>query len=186
MTRIESTIGYARVAALVAVVIAANAVALGGQTPTPRSDTVIVVPGPGYAAGPFSRFLFGDHYRDMWTTPIAIPVLSLDTYGGGLRPLARGGSMQTRSLRLLGGDGRQYVFRSNDNDPSPSMPPDLRATYASHIARDLISAEHPGGAIIVARLLDAVGVLHATPRLVVMPNDPRLGEFRSDFAGMFG
>src|SRR5205807_2117005 len=112
--------------------------------------------------------------------------LSLSTYAGGLRPVARGGSMQTRSLRLSCGDGRQYVFRSVDKDPSRSLPPDLRETYASRIVRDLISAEHPGGGIIVARLLDAVGVLHATPQLVVMPNDARLGEFRADFAGMLG
>jgi hypothetical protein len=151
-----------------------------------RQESTVVIPGAGYAAGPFSRFLLGDHYRDMWTTPLSVPVLSLATFGGGLRPIARGGSMQTRSLRLSGGDGRQYVFRSVDKDPSRSLPPDLRETYASNIVRDLISAEHPAAGIIVAGLLDAVGVLHATPQLVVMPNDERLGEFRADFAGMLG
>ena len=69
---------------------------------------------------------------------------------------------------------------------SRSLPPDLRDTYASYVVRDLISAEHPGAGVLVAGLLDAVGVLHATPQLVVMPNDQRLGEYRAEFAGMLG
>jgi hypothetical protein len=54
------------------------------------------------------------------------------------------------------------------------------------IVQDLTSTVHPGGALVVAPLLEAAGVLHATPQLAVMPDDPRLGEFRSSFAGMLG
>jgi hypothetical protein len=45
---------------------------------------------------------------------------------------------------------------------------------------------YPGAALVVAPLLEAAGVLHATPTLVVMPDDPRLGDFRSTFGGMLG
>ena len=101
-------------------------------------------------------------------------------------PSCAAGRQQTKSLRFSGADGREYVFRSIDKDPSPSLPPELRETYAKHVARDLISAQHPGGSLVVARLRDAAGVLHVTPQLAVMPDDPRLGEFRQEFAGMLG
>ena len=178
-----------RVVAAVAA-IAAVAVPVFAQVPAgasvARPESAVVVPGAIYRAGKLGRLIFGDHYRDLWTTSLTVPVLSLERYAGGLRPLAKGGSMQTKSLRFKGADGREYVFRSIDKDPSRSLPPELRGTYASRIVRDLISAEHPGGALVVARLADAAGVLHATPQLVVMPDDPLLGEYRSEFARMLG
>ena len=154
--------------------------------PAARAESVSVIPGALYRSGAFGRFVFGDHYRDLWTTRLTVPVLSLERFAGGLRPTQRGGSRQTRSLRFAGADGSEYVFRSVDKDPSVSLPPELRRTYANHIVRDLISAAHPGAALVVAGLLDAVGILHATPQLAVMPDDPRLGEFRAEFAGMLG
>jgi hypothetical protein len=155
-------------------------------SPAARAESTVVIADAGYRAAGFGRLFFGEHYRTLWTTPIRVPVLSLSTYAGGLRPTVRGGSMQTRALHFAGADGREYVFRSVDKDPAQSLPPDLRETYAKQIVRDLVSAEHPAGAIVVAKLLDGAGVLHATPQLVVMPNDPALGEFRDAFAGMLG
>ena len=61
-------------------------------------DTVIVVAGPTFAAGPLHRKLLGDNYRDLWTTPIRVPVLDLKTFAGGIAPLKIGGGKQTRSL----------------------------------------------------------------------------------------
>ena len=170
--------------------VAALAVTVDAQTParapSVSAESVTVVPGAIYRAGALGRFIYGDHYRDLWTAPLTVAVLSLDEYAGGLRPLVRGGSAQTKSLRFSGADGKEYVFRSIDKDPSPSLPPELRETYAKRVVRDLISAQHPGGSLVVARLADAAGVLHVTPQLAVMPDDPRLGEFRQEFAGMLG
>ena len=43
------------------------------------------------------------------------------------------------------------------------------------------------GALVVAPILEALGVLHAEPRLVVMPRDSaRLGQFAAEFGGMLG
>lgn len=171
-------------------VLALHAVAAAAQVPAGapavRPESAVVVPGSIYRAGAVGRFLFGDHYRDLWTAQLTVPVLSLEHFAGGLRPLKRGGSRQTKSLRFAAGDGQEYVFRSVDKDPSASLPSELRGTYADRIMRDLISAAHPGGALVVAELLDAVRVLHATPQLAVMPNDARLGEFQKEFAGVLG
>ncbi len=40
--------------------------------------------------------------------------------------------------------------------------------------------------LVVPPLAQAAGVLHVVPRLVVMPDDPALGEFRALFAGRLG
>lgn len=154
--------------------------------PAARVESTVVIPDPHYAPHAWPHRFFGEHYRALWAAPIRVPVLSLSTFGGGLRVTARGGSMQTKALRFTSADGSEYVFRSVDKDAARSLPPDLRDTYAKQILEDLISAEHPGGALVVARLLEGVGVLHATPQLVVMPNDSALGSYRAEFAGMLG
>ena len=71
-------------------------------------------------------------------------------------------------------------------DPAAVVPPELRETLVAEVIQDQISSAHPVGALAVSPILDAVGVLHAEPRLVVLPDDSRLGEFRGEFAGMLG
>ncbi|MDX1741299.1 MAG: hypothetical protein R3178_08405, partial [Rhodothermales bacterium] len=90
--------------------------------------------------------------------------------------------MQTTSLRLQGGDGRLYVLRSLDKDPTKSLPPSLRQTFARDILRDQTTSINPYGAFILSELADASGVYHTLPRLVYVPRDPRLGPFIDTFA----
>ena len=149
--------------------------------------TVRMAAGPEYEAGAFHRFFFGSRYRKLWATPIDVPVLDLATFAGGLRATRRGGGEQTKSLRLQGADGKEYSFRSVNKDPTGALPPELRETAAADIVRDQTSAAHPAGALVVAPILQATGVLHAEPRLVVLPPDSaRLGQFAAEFGGMLG
>jgi hypothetical protein len=156
------------------------------QAPAAVADSVTIVAGARYKAGGLHEWLFGKHYRTLWNTPIRVQVLDLGTFAGGLSPSKQGGGLQTQSLRFIGADGREYAFRSVDKDASKILPPDLRETVAARIAQDQISAAHPVGSAVAAPLAQAAGVLHADPQLVVMPDDPRLGEFRADFAGVLG
>ncbi len=163
--------------------------AAAGQTAGPPgepSDSVTVVPGARYAAGRLRRFLLGSHYRDLWTTPIRVPVLDLEHFAGGLTPTRSHLGSQTRSLRFVGGDGRTYQFRSVFKTPAARLPGDLQDTPVAELLQDGASASHPLGTLVAARLLEAAGVLHAEPYLAVMPDDPALGAFRNDFAGMLG
>ena len=148
--------------------------------------TVVVAAGTHYKAGGLHRFFLGDDYRDLWTTPIRVEVLDLGTYAGGLKPAFRVGGQETKGLAMKGADGRDYTFRGLDKDPSGILPPDLQGTIAERIVQDQIASAQPAGPVIVAPLLEAAGVLHVTPRLVVMPDDPALGEFRPVFAGLLG
>jgi hypothetical protein len=165
--------------------------AAGAQAPRQDSlvpgTTVRMAAGPEYDAGFVHRFFFGTRYRKLWATPIEVPVLDLDTYAGGLRATRKGGGEQTRSLRLQGADGKEYSFRSVNKDPSGALPPELRGTAAADVVRDQTSAAHPAGALVVAPILEATGVLHVEPRLAVLPRDSsRLGRFMAEFGGMLG
>jgi len=145
-----------------------------------------VVAGAHYGAGWFHRLLLGAHYRELWATPLTVDVLNLSSYARGLTPGQCGGRRQTKSLHFSGADGRVYVFRSVDKDPTLALPPELRATFVREIIQDQISSAHPGAPLVVAPLLDAVGVLNAEPRLFVLPNDARLAGITCAYPGELG
>jgi hypothetical protein len=150
-----------------------------------RADSVTVVAGPQYAAGALHRFLFGGDYRTLWTTPVHAPMLDLATFAGGLTPTTVGGGFQTKSIRFRGADGYQYGFRSVDKDPNV-LPPELTGTFVEDLVADQISSQYPFGPDVVDALMDAVGILHPRPHLVVLPDDPALGEHRERFANTLG
>ncbi len=157
----------------------------GARAPVATRDSVEMVAGARYEAGGLHRLLFGAGYRDLWTTPLQVEVLDLRSFAGGLRPLRLAGGLQTKSLRFVAPDGVEYVFRSVDKSGTQT-PRRFRGTVVEAVFRDQISTSDPAAALVAARLLDAANVLHVTPLLMVMPDDPALGEFRADFAGRLG
>jgi hypothetical protein len=160
---------------------------LSGQQPdTVGQERVLRAAGERYRAGGLHRLFFGTEYRSLWAAPMSVPLLNLRTFGGGLKPVSKGGGQQTRSLLLLAEDGREFFFRSVDKDPSAALPPELRATVAGDVVRDQTSSALPAGPLVVGPLLDAAGVLHGTSRLYVLPDDATLGEFRAEFSGLMG
>ena len=153
--------------------------------PPPTADvpeSVTVVPGPEYRVSGVRRLLGGARYRSVWTAPIRVRVMDLERFGGGLTPLYHGGGQETVSLHMRGANGIEYVLRSINK--RPSVPANLRQTIVEDIEHDEISAALPTGALVAAPLLQAAGVLHLEPSLWVIPDDPRLGAFRQEFAGM--
>jgi hypothetical protein len=171
--------------ALAAAPAAAQPAAAEGARP-PAADIATVAAGERYAASGLRRWLMGSRYRDLWTTPVRVPVLDLRSFAGGLTPLRRGGNVQTMALRFQGADGREYNFRSVDKELTPALPEYARETLLDDLRQDLTRAQHPAGPLVATALLDAAGVLNPGPRLVVMPDDPALGEFRADYAGLLG
>ncbi len=161
-------------------------VALGqrGSPPTVGTDSVTVTAGAQYRASGFYRLLFGGTYRDLWTTPIRVPVLDLRSFAGGLRPQKAGGGMQTTSLHLITPDGIEYVFRSVDKDMA--VPKAWEGSAVDQLLSDQTSSSFPGAGVFAAPMLAAAGVLQTAPVLAVMPDDTVLGAFRLDFAGLLG
>ncbi len=160
-----------------------------GQVPSSSDsapDSVTLVPNPRYRAGWLTRALVGDHNRDLWTAPITLALLDLDRYAGGLAPLCRPSTLETATLLLQGVDGRRYRFRSADKDPAAArLPRMLHRTFVAYALQDQMSARHPASAVVVAPLVTEPAGSPAL-ELRVMPDDPRLGQFRPTFAGMMG
>lgn len=150
------------------------------------TDTVMGQPRMSYPAGTLQRFFLGSNHRDLWDLSFPVPVLDLDRFAGGLEVTERGGGQQTASLGFRGADGNEYRFRSIDKDASRTLDPVLRRSIAAKVLQDQISALMPLASQVVWPLVNAAGVLQAEPHLALMPDDPRLGEFREEFAGLVG
>jgi hypothetical protein len=151
-----------------------------------RAETRKVVAGEQYAGGAGHRFFFGGDYRDLWTTPVEVEVLDLGKEAGGLTPVRRVGGQQTKGLALKGADGGAYTFRGLEKDPGELLDEDLRGTVVEKLLDDQMAAQHPASELVARGLLAAAGVPVPAWRLVVMPDDPALGEHRAVFAGAIG
>ncbi len=147
-----------------------------------KLDTII--PNTIYAAGKTKRFFFGDLNRDTWELPIEVPYLDIHFEKGGLLPIKKGGGMQTKSLRLKGMDGNEYVLRTINKDASLLLGKVLQNTLAKDILQDGLAGSHPYAALCVPPLANAVSVYHTQPKLVIVPDDPILGDYREDFGGI--
>ena len=168
---------------------------LDPEVPADPADLPVVADGAtvrmsaqgDFGTGPFSntgttRAVFGAGYRDLWATETDFEVLDLGAAGGGLTPIKRGGGLQTTSLRLQGADGYAYTLRLLEKDGLAQVPRELRGGAVGDIVRDQRAAASPYGVLVAARLADAAGVLYQAPRLVYVPDDPRLGRYRELFA----
>jgi hypothetical protein len=149
------------------------------------SGSEITVAG-NYDASGFKRFFTGDHWRNLWITPIKVPILNLKNYAGGLTPISKGGGLQTKSLKFKGNDGREYRFRDIDKDVSRSLPPDFEGSVVDNVMQDQVSVTNPSSSVIVAPIMDSIGILNAKPIMCLMPDNEQLGEFRNEFAGVLG
>jgi hypothetical protein len=149
-------------------------------------DSVTVIASGQFKSSGFRNFLLGKNYRKEWKTPVRVAVMDIGKEYGGLTPLKRGGGHQTKSLRLEDPAGKQYVLRLIEKSVTDAaLPPDLRGTVAKDLISDGVSASYPYAALSVPPLAEAVNVPHANPRLVYIPDDLRLGKYRTDFANAF-
>lgn len=149
---------------------------------TLKDSTITIVPAEYFEASEFKKIVFGSHYRDIWTTPVTVPLLDFNSFKGGLTPIKRGGGMATKSLRLLSKEGKQYVIRSVEKFPDKALPEYLRGTVASDVSKDQISSAHPYAALVVPIMAEAIGVYHTNPQLFYVPDVPELGIYRAEFA----
>lgn len=146
----------------------------------------IVVAGDGFKAGPFKRYLFGEHYRDTWGIPINVKYLDLNNFGGGLTPIKLGGGKQTVSLQLQGKDKHIYQFRTVAKNPAALLPEGFLETFAEDLIQDQISSAHPYGALMIPDMAKAVGIYHTNPQLVYMPQSTLLGPYIQKVGGKLG
>lgn len=124
---------------------------------------------------------WGAHYRAAYADEMHVRDLDLDAEN--LRVVKRGGGFQTNSLRLENQETkRQYTLRSIDKDASRTVPNELNTEVVRNIVSDNFSASHPLAALAVPKMAAAVGVYHAKPELVYLPQQKALGTFNPDFS----
>jgi hypothetical protein len=156
----------------------------GAAKSTDRHQKVTVT--HRYDVGPIHAWLLGENWRRVWSEPVEVEVLDLAATGGGLRPVRTVGSRQTLGLALEGADGRSYTFRGLEKSGHGILPAFLRYGLLAALLRDQASENLPAADLLAAELSRQLGVRITRRRLVSMPDDPALGEFREAFAGAVG
>lgn len=144
-------------------------------------DSIAYVAAPHYAAGKGKQMWLGRNYRDAWATPVKLPVMNMDQVIGGLYPLKKGGGRQSKTMRLEGSDGKEYVLRGIYKDATLTLPSFAQETLVDSIFQDQMSMDHPYGAKIIPPLAEAAGVYHTNPMFYYVPRQPRLGEFNDEY-----
>src|SRR5215813_12243911 len=124
------------------------------------NDSVTLVAGKQFGASRFKQFWWGKHWRDEWMQPVSFLVFDLDTIAGGLTPLKKGGGHETKSLRLMGANGKEYVLRTMDKSLDALIPDEFKGSFLNDAVNDQISTAHPYGPIVVAALANSIGILH--------------------------
>lgn len=163
--------------------LAAAAVAL--LAPATLRAQVTTTPGPTYQADNFQQIWIGSGWRDLWAIPITVPVL--DPAAKGLEFDKRGGGRQSITVHFKQKNGPlEYVWRSADKDPMPSLAPELQNTLVERFLKDQTGSFFPAAPLIVPPLMKAIGALHIPPQLYVMGRSPELGALGDTVAGMLG
>ncbi len=139
----------------------------------------------------FFKFLWGAHYRDVYSTPIRVPVATLDTLMGGFTIERQGGGQVTRSLRLIDKDGKRYSLRAMRKSVTQFLQKgafqntylgdSFDGTYTETLLADFYTSSYPYAFLAVGGLADAIGVYHANPQVLYMPKHPALGNYNATF-----
>lgn len=148
-----------------------------------QKDSVLLIATQRFDAGFIKPIFQGKNYRKAWATPIKVPVIDLNEIRGGLEPLEMGGGMQTLSMDLQGKNQIVYTLRSVNKNPEEVVPDIAFKLNVENIIMDAMSAQHPYGALVVARLADAVDILHTHPKLVYVPHQEELDTFNQKYGG---
>lgn len=134
---------------------------------------------------------WGVHYRKVYGTEIEVPVVTLDTLMGGFTVDRKGGGHQTRSLRLVSPDGKNYAMRAVKKSAVQFLQSvvfkdnfvqeEFRDTFTEDVITDFYTASHPFASLAVGDLADALEIYHTNPQLVWMPKHPALGKYNESY-----
>ena len=137
------------------------------------------------------RFLWGNHFRKYYSTPVKVKVATLDTIFGGLKSAIEDDSDQFRSLLLTDKNGDEFVMRSLKKSATlflqsvafkdQSVEDEFRDTYTESFIMDFYTTAHPYTPLVIGKLANKIGVNHTNPLLYYVPKQNSLGLFNEDF-----
>ncbi|MFD1094678.1 metallophosphatase [Salegentibacter chungangensis] len=136
------------------------------------------------------KSLWGDHYRDIYSRDIEVPVLFLDTLPGSPHAISEGGGHQSRSLRIIDDDEHEYTLREIRKSAVRFIQSSIKEHYvedyiqntvAERIVQDFYTTAHPYAPFAVNDLSTSLGVLHANPKLYYVPKQKNLRIYNEDY-----
>ena len=143
--------------------------------------------------GKFYTFLWGKRYRKYFGQKIIAPAVNLDTLYGGLVPVRKGGGHQSKSLRLIDKNGKEYVMRALRKNAvqylqavafkSQYVEGQFKKTYTEDLLLDVFTGSHPYAPFTIDKLAEAIGVYHTKPVLYFVPKQAGLKEYNAGFGG---
>ncbi|MES2486238.1 MAG: metallophosphoesterase, partial [Bacteroidota bacterium] len=152
----------------------------------PTTTTTSVYTPKMTTKGPVYRFLFGTHYSKVYSTPITVPTVSLDTLYGGLTAGRAGGGHQSNSLRIIDKEGREFVMRGIKKSATRFLQSAAfkekyvgdayKDTFAEDFLLYFYTTAHPYTPFVVDDLQEAVGIYHTNPELYYIPKQNTLKE----------
>ncbi len=138
-----------------------------------------------------SNSFWGDHYRKYYGKKIAAPTMLLDTFLGGLIPVRKGGGKQSRSLRLVDKDGKEYVIRALMKSATKFLQAtafidqyiegQFDDTYTEDIIFDIYTSAHPFTPVTIGTMADAIDIYHTNPKIFYIPKQKALINFNDEF-----
>ena len=155
-----------------------------------ETDSVTIAANPKLHASGLHRFLFGSLWRDVWTTPVKVEIMNLDSSAGSLtfdRMLLRThqGNV-TRSLLFKDKNGNAHTFTLINQDSNSSFPPELSDLLPQDIIDDQKSTLNPFASLIVAPILQVTGLAFRDTRLISLPNDKHGKDYNIQTGGRLG
>ncbi len=136
------------------------------------------------------KFLWGTHYRPVYSRNIEFPVLFLDTIPGNLKPVGEGGGHQSRSLRFRADNDHEFTLRAlrksalrflQKSVPTHYVEDYLENTVAERYVQDFYTTAHPYAPFAVFELMDSINLMHSTPKIYYVPKQEALGIYNKDY-----
>ncbi|MDX1461575.1 MAG: phosphoesterase [Marinirhabdus sp.] len=160
-------------------------------TTFPRYQTAAVYSDSLVDKSDFFQSFWGKHYRKVYGTKVKAKVAVLDTLYGGLEVVRPGGGNQTKSLRLVTKDGKEYNMRAlkksavqfleNTAFKGINGEKYFTNTVPEELILDFYTAAHPYGAFAVPTLAKAAEVYYTTPELFYVPQQKALGKYNEEY-----
>lgn len=139
----------------------------------------------------FFKWIWGERYRNVYSTEVTAPTVDLDTLFGGLKVVRKGGGHQSKSLRLVNKEGKEYVMRALKKSAEIYLQAmafkdqyvvgDFEDTYTEGLLEDFYTGSHPYAPFTIGKLSDAVGIYHTNPTLYYVPKQNVIKNFDDEF-----
>ncbi|WP_189702514.1 BamA/TamA family outer membrane protein [Subsaximicrobium wynnwilliamsii] len=136
------------------------------------------------------RFLWGDHYRSIYSKEIEASVLNLAELPGNVHAISEGGGNQSRSIRLIDDEEHEYTARELRKSATRFIQAKIKDHYvqefmqntiAEDIVQDFYTTAHPYAPFALNPIFDSLDIYNAEPKIYYLPKQKRLGIYNEDY-----